>query len=68
MIEKLCWIYTVGLTSRSLLSDHLAAFTYADRSGIIGQVGGILGDLGYLTSAVAVGGLFRKARHRPHGA
>ena len=50
MIEKLVGIN--GFDLEVPLSDHLAAFTYADRPGIIGQVGGILGD-----SAINVGGM-----------
>ena len=50
MIEKL-----VGINGYDLevpLTDHLAVFTYADRPGIIGTVGSVLGD-----AAINVGGM-----------
>ena len=42
MIEKLVGIN--GFDLEVPLSDHLAVFTYADRPGIIGQVGSIVGE------------------------
>ncbi|MFZ1285726.1 MAG: phosphoglycerate dehydrogenase [Candidatus Phosphoribacter sp.] len=44
MIEKL-----VGINGYDLevpLSDHFAVFTYPDRPGVVGQVGGMLGETG----------------------
>ncbi|HRC11544.1 MAG: phosphoglycerate dehydrogenase [Actinomycetales bacterium] len=50
MIEKLVGIN--GFDLEVPLSDHLAVFTYADRPGIIGQVGSIVGE-----AAINIGGM-----------
>ncbi len=42
MLEKIVGIN--GFDIEVPLTDHLAVFTYADRPGIIGTVGGLLGD------------------------
>ena len=44
MIEKVVGIN--GFDLEVPLTDHLAVFTYADRPGVVGQVGQILGDEG----------------------
>ena len=44
MIEKIVGIN--GFDIEVPLTDHLAVFTYADRPGIIGQVGNLLGETG----------------------
>ncbi len=44
MIEKLVGIN--GFDIEVPISDHMAVFTYADRPGVIGQVGGLLGEAG----------------------
>jgi D-3-phosphoglycerate dehydrogenase / 2-oxoglutarate reductase len=44
MIEKIVGVN--GFDLEVPLTDHLAVFTYADRPGVVGQVGQILGDVG----------------------
>ena len=44
MIEKVVGVN--GFDLEVPLTDHLAVFTYADRPGVVGQVGQILGDEG----------------------
>jgi D-3-phosphoglycerate dehydrogenase len=59
MIEKV-----VGLNGFDLevpLTEHLAVFIYADRPGVVGQVGQILGDEG-----INIGGM-QVARGEKHG-
>ena len=59
MIEKVVGIN--GFDLEVPLTDHLAVFTYADRPGVVGQVGQILGDEG-----INIGGM-QVARSERHG-
>jgi D-3-phosphoglycerate dehydrogenase len=52
MIEKLVGIN--GYDIEVPISDHLAVFTYADRPGVIGTVGQLLGDSGINVGAMQV--------------
>ncbi len=52
MIEKLVGIN--GYDIEIPLSDHLAFFTYADRPGVIGTVGQLLGDQGVNVGSMQV--------------
>jgi D-3-phosphoglycerate dehydrogenase len=50
MIEKIVGVN--GFDLEVPLTDHLAVFTYADRPGVVGQVGQILGD-----ESINIGGM-----------